>query len=325
MMIVYVPRGGGLERVELGPDPALPSDFVWIDLIAPTPQEDRLVETRIGGAVPTREEMVEIEPSSRLYAEDGARYMTASLLCAVEGAKPYLTAVTFILTAKALVTVRYDEPKSFTLFSSRACKASASGLQTPEMVLLGLFDTIVDRLADILEHVGSDIDELSHVAFERAGAQSYRKPYQQLLKMIGRKGDLLSKSRESLVTVQRVILYLAAEIDGAKPTKELKAQLRSMQRDVAALTEHADFLMNKVTFLLDAMLGMVSLAQNDIVKLFSVMAVVFLPPTLVASIYGMNFTVMPELAWVYGYPFALALMLVAAVVPYLIFKWRRWL
>ena len=325
MLNVYVARAGGLERLEPVPGAPLPDDVVWIDLVSPTPDEDRLVEARIAASVPTREEMVEIEPSSRLYVEDGARYMTASLLCRVETKMPQLTAVTFILTATTLVTVRYDDPKPFALFAARACKANGPSERSPDAVLMGLFDAIVDRLADILEHVGADVDELSHLIFQRAGAQAYRKPYQELLKMIGRKGDLLSKTRESLVTLQRVVLYLSAEVEGVKPSKEIKAQLRPMQRDVASLTEHADFLNNKVMFLLDAMLGMVSLAQNDIVKLFSVMAVVFLPPTLVASIYGMNFDVMPELKWEFGYPAALVLMLISAVVPYLIFKWRRWL
>lgn len=325
MITVYAARVGALEKLEASGE-RLPDDVVWVDLLEPTPDEERIVEAAIGAGVPTRDEMVEIEPSSRLYAEHGARYMTASLLCRVEDAMPKLSAVTFILTERMLVTVRYDDPKPFALFASRACKgAPAPATRNPEMVLVGLFDAVVDRLADILEHIGADVDELSHVIFQRAGAQAYRKPYQELLKIIGRKGDINSKARESLVTLQRVFLYLTAEVDGVKPSKELKTQLRTLQRDAASLTEHASFLNDKITFLLDAMLGMVGLAQNDIVKLFSVMAVVFLPPTLVASIYGMNFEAMPELKWPHGYPFALALMLTSAVVPYLIFKWRRWL
>lgn len=323
MMIVYAAREGALAVVE-PIDGQLPEDVVWIDLIAPTPEEDKLVEAAIGASVPTRDEMIEIEPSSRLYVEGGARYMTASVLSAVDEAIPKLAAVTFILAKRALVTVRYDYPKPFEMFASRACKAQA-GERTPEAVLAGLFDAIVDRVADVLEHIGADVDDLSHIIFQRAGSQAYRKPYQELLKMIGRKGDLNSKARESLVTLQRVFLYLTAEIDGVKPSKETKSQIRTLQRDAASLTEHAGFLNDKITFLLDAMLGMVGLAQNDIVKLFSVMAVVFLPPTLVASIYGMNFEMMPELKWPHGYPFALGVMLVSAILPYLFFKWRRWL
>jgi magnesium transporter len=323
MIIVYAAREGALAQVALT-EGRVPDDAVWIDLLEPTPEEDKLVEAAVGASVPTRDEMVEIEPSSRLYVESGARYMTASVLCNVDTATPVLSAVTFIVTKQALVTVRYDDPKPFQIYSTRACKAQA-GERTPEAVLIGLFDAIVDRVADILEHVGADVDNLSRIIFQRTGSQAYRKPYQELLKAIGRKGDLTSKSRESLVTLQRVFLYLTAEIEGAKPSKETKSQIRTLQRDAASLTEHASFLNDKVTFLLDAMLGMVGLAQNDIVKLFSVMAVVFLPPTLVASIYGMNFELMPELKWAYGYPFALGLMVVSAILPYLFFKWRRWL
>ena len=191
--------------------------------------------------------------------------------------------------------------------------------------MIGLFDAVIDRIADILEQVGEEVETLSQTIFRRAGQQAYRKPYQDLLKRIGAKGDVNAKARESLVTLQRVLLYFAAEIDGSKPAKETLKQLKPMQRDLSALIEHSSFLHGKITFLLDAMLGMVGLAQNDIVKLFSVMAVVFMPPTLIASIYGMNFEHMPELRWLYGYPYALILMLVAAILPYLIFKWRRWL
>jgi magnesium transporter len=326
MLIAYASRTGGLQRIDTAPGVELPPETVWIDLFEPTPEEDRFVEASVGVSVPTREEMVEIEPSSRLYAEGAGRYMTASLICNIDQADPYLSAITFILTPRALVTVRYDTPKPFELFASRACKAQgAAAYDTPVGVLIALFDAVVDRVADILEFVGSEVDQLSRTIFRRVGAQAYRKPYYDLLKQIGRRGDLNSKARESLVTLQRVLFYLSTEVDGTKPSKELKGQLRAMQRDVSFLTEHATFLNDKITFLLDAMLGMVSLAQNDIVKLFSVMAVVFLPPTLVGTVYGMNFEQMPELKWVFGYPFALLLMLISAIVPYLFFKWRRWL
>ena len=327
MLIAFAARGGIMTRVEASIDAPLPDDVVWIDLLRPTPQEDAFVEQTIGASVPTREEMVEIEPSSRLYVEGAGRYMTALLLCAADKATPRLSAVTFILTERALVTVRYDEPKPFEWFAARVCKTRATspfGLK-PEGLLLGLFDAIIDRVADILEHVGDEVDTLSQTIFRRTGASAYRKPYQDLFKQIGAKGDLNSKARESLVTLQRVLLYFTAEIDGRKPPKETLKLVKPMQRDVASLVEHANFPNDKITFLLDAMLGMVGLAQNDIVKLFSVMAVVFMPPTLVASIYGMNFKYMPELEWPHGYPFALLLMLVCAVLPYLIFKWRRWL
>lgn len=127
------------------------------------------------------------------------------------------------------------------------------------------------------------------------------------------------------MSIGRLVTFVTAEADSVKWSKEMRAQLKTMQRDVASLTDHASYLSNKITFVLDAMLGVVNLEQNNIIKLFSVMAVVLMPPTLIASIYGMNFKMMPELDWPHGYPFALALMVMAAVLPYVFFKWKRWL
>ena len=163
-----------------------------------------------------------------------------------------------------------------------------------------------------------------HLRAGRRGADRSR-TYNDILKTIGRKGDLTSKVRESLVSIGRLLLFLANEADGMRWAKDMRAQLKAMQRDVQSLSDHATYLTNKITFLLDAMLGVVSLEQNNIIKIFSVAAVVFMPPTLVASIYGMNFKHMPELDWEFGYPIAIVLMLVAAVLPYFFFKWKKWL
>lgn len=325
MLTVYAARPSGLERAEIEAGLALPEKAVWLDLMAPTPEEDRLVEAAVGVSVPTREEMAEIEVSSRVYVENGARYMTATLICGSDTERPFTTNVTFILAAGHLVTVRYDEPRAFPMFAARACKASGSPA-TAQGVLLGLLETVVDRTADVIEYVGADIDRVSARIFDREAERvSRKKSYQGVLKSLGRKDDLLSKARESLVTVSRVITFLSAEIEGLKTGKDAKGQLRMLQRDVQSINDYAAFLGNKVTFLLDALVGMVSIEQNDIIKLFSVVAVVLMPPTLVASIYGMNFTHMPELEWRFGYPMALVMMVISAILPYVFFKWRRWL
>ena len=323
MLSVYVPHGTTLERIAVEPGSSLPENSVWIDMITPSVQEDRLVEQLIGIAIPTREEMQEIEVSSRLYVENGARYMTATLMCQSDTATPKTTAVTFILSGHRLVTVRYDDPRPFAIVEhklARACPAKVSG----DDVLMDLLDAVIDRSADILERIGGEVDQVSHSIFEpEQGAQ--RPSYNDVLKTLGRKGDLTSKVRESLVSIGRLLLFLANEADNMKWPKDTRTQLQSMQRDVVSLSDHATYLTNKITFLLDAMLGVVNLQQNNIIKIFSVAAVVLMPPTLVASIYGMNFKHMPELDWTFGYPLALVLMLVAAVLPYLYFKWRKWL
>jgi magnesium transporter len=206
---------------------------------------------------------------------------------------------------------------------ARSCPPGITG----EMVLMELLDAVIDRNADILERAGSDMDAISHEIFEPGGGTrtGHAKRYSDILIAIGRKGDLTSKVRESLVSIGRVVTFVAAAVDGVKWSKDMREQLKTMQRDVASLTDHASYLSNKITFVLDAMLGVVNLEQNNIIKLFSVMAVVLMPPTLIASIYGMNFRSMPELEWAHGYSYALVAMLLAAAGPYVYFKWKKWL
>jgi magnesium transporter len=250
--------------------------------------------------------------------------MTATLMCRSDTVSPKTTPVTFILAGHRLVTVRYDDPKPFAIIGNklaRSCSANVTG----ESVFVDLLDAVIDRSADILERIGAEVDQISLAIFEPDDAESPLE-YNDILKQLGRKGDLTSKVRESLVSIGRLLLFLANEADTMRWAKDTRAQLKSMQRDVGSLSDHATYLTNKVTFLLDALLGSVSIKQNDIIKIFSIAAVVFMPPTLVASIYGMNFHHgMIELQWEYGYPFALVLMVLAAVVPYLIFKWRKWI
>ncbi len=325
MLWVYVPRGTSLDRLTVTSDADVPDSAVWFDLVTPGLQEDKIVERRVGIAVPTREEMQEIEVTSRLYVENGARYMTATLMCQSDTDRPKTTPVTFILSGHRLITVRYDEPRPFMIVGSklgRLCSPAVNG----ESVLMDLLDAVIDRAADILERIGAEVDQVSHDIFEPEGAPGGRsKSYHVILKTIGRKGDLTSKVRESLVSIGRLLLYLANEADSMRWAKEPRAQLRGMQRDVQSLSDHAAYLSNKIQFLLDALLGMVTLDQNNVIKIFSVAAVVLLPPSLVATIYGMNFKNMPELDWVLGYPMALLLMLMAAVLPYFFFKWKKWL
>jgi magnesium transporter len=325
MLFAHVLRGASLVRIEVKEGEPCPPDAVWIDLVAPTAEEDRIVEQAIGVMVPTREEMAEIEISSRLYIENGARYMTATLLFNTETEKPGTTAITFIIAGNRLVTVRYDEPKPFTYLAGKLSKACAANT-TGSSIMVELLDAIIDRVADILEKLAAEVDKVSGRVFERNAARDDpNQRYQAILRTIGRKGDLLSKARESLVSLNRLVLFFTNEAEAVGLPKDQRTHLKSVARDITSLTDHAHFLANKITFLLDATLGMVSLQQNNVIKLFSVMAVTLMPPTLIASIYGMNFKHMPELDLVYGYPLALVAMIFAAIGPYLFFKWKRWL
>jgi len=325
MLWVYVPRGTSLDRVAVTSTDHLPENAVWFDLVNPHQPEDKLVEQKVGIAVPTREEMQEIEVTSRLYVENGARYMTATLMCQSDSDTPKTTPVTFILSGHRLITVRYDEPRPFLMVGNKLARTCSPAV-TGESVLMDLLDAVIDRAADILERVGVEVDQISHDIFEPEDARADRtRSYNQILRAIGRKGDLASKVRESLVSIGRLLLYLANEADTMRWAKEARAQLRGMQRDVQSLSDHAAYLSNKIQFLLDAMLGVVTIEQNNIIKIFSVAAVALMPPTLIASIYGMNFKHMPELDWRFGYPVAILLMVLAAALPYYFFKWKKWL
>jgi magnesium transporter len=324
MLSINVPCGATLERLNFEAGGKFPDGAVWLDLHSPTPAEYKLVERALGIALPTREEMQEIEVTSRLYVENGARFMTATLMCQSDTDVPRTTPVTFILSGHRLVTMRYDEPKPFAIVGAKLARLCPPNI-TGETVLMDLLDAVIDRAADILERIGSDVDAISHEILESEGGMSRGRSFKEMLKSIGRRGDHTSKVRESLVSIGRLLLYLAAEADTMKWAKDQRAAIKGMQRDVQSLSDHATYLSQKISFLLDAMLGVVSLEQNNIIKIFSVAAVVFMPPTLIASIYGMNFKHMPELDFDFGYPFALVLMLLAAVLPYFFFRWMKWL
>jgi magnesium transporter len=325
MLWVYVPRGASLERMPITSGAAVAENAIWFDLVNPNLEEDKVVERQVGISIPTREEMQEIEVTSRLYVENGARYMTATLMCQSDTMTPKTTPVTFILSDHRLITVRYDDPRPFMIVGNKLARLCPPAV-TGEAVLIDLLDAVIDRAADILERIGSEVDQISHDIFEpEAEGADRTRSYNEILKAIGKKGDLASKVRESLVSIGRLLLFLANEADSMRWAKEQRAQVRGMQRDVHSLSDHAAYLSNKIQFLLDAMLGVVTIEQNNVIKIFSVAAVALMPPTLIASIYGMNFKHMPELDWSLGYPIAIALMLFAAALPYLFFKWKKWL
>jgi magnesium transporter len=298
-------------------------DVVWWDLINPERSEETSLEKLLGLELPTKDEMQEIEISSRLYSEDGGHFMTALVPSHTDADDAVIQPITFILCDHRLVTIRYTEPRAFTTFPQRAEK-SGLGLSGGESILLSLLDAIVDRLADILERAGREIDAISKAVFGQKGAEGRKDAsYKATLEEIGRKGDLTSSIRDSLATLERVLAFLGPKLPQGK--KDLRDQLKALVSDVRSLTDHSGFMAQKITFLLDATLGLINIEQNAIIKIFSVAAVVFLPPTLVASLYGMNFDIMPELKWTYGYPWAIALMILSAVLPYLYFKRRGWL
>lgn len=319
-------RGDRLVHQELGPDEPIPAGAIWIDLLNPTTPEDGRVEQHLGISIPTREEMHDLEPSEIIYAENGAHYMTMRVICQSDTNVPRLADVTFILTEQALVTVRYDQPGAFNIFLNRVGKPGGCSLE-PAGVIEGLIDAITDRAAEVLRGVGDRIDLRSRQIFDGNSATVEQgRAYQAVVRKIGQYEHIISNVRESMVSVERVLLYLSANFKRAKKASSgFAPEWRSSIRDVQAIEEHATFLSSKLQFMLGATLGLVSIEQNKIIKLFSVVSVVLMPPTLVASIYGMNFKLMPELDWQFGYPIALVMMVIFAVLPYLFFRWKKWL
>ena len=298
-------------------------DAIWIDLLSPSKAEENKVNACVGQSFPTRAEMVEIELSSRLYKEDGALFMTAIMLAQSDSPDPLLDPVTFVLTDHQLITVRYIEPQSFRFFIAHMKKLDISH-RDASSILIELLDAAVDRLADILELVGIRLESYSKTIFRPLNDVSAKLDYQQLIQQIGANGDLNTKASESLLSFNRLISFFS-QTASSRIDNEGQLRLASLGKDIVSLSDHANFLSTKINFLLDATLGMVSIEQNNIIKIFSVAAVIFLPPTLVASIYGMNFNFMPELSWKYGYIYAIGMILFAAWLPYKYFKHRKWL
>jgi magnesium transporter len=306
---------------------SIPDEATWIDMEEPTRAEEQLVERCIKVNVPTKAEMAEIEPSSRLYEKNGALYMTVSALRGVDEHLPTTTPIGFVLAGNRLVTIRYATPKPVRTFENHARR-------DPELVrdgptaLVRLLDAIIDRLADEIEQVSARMEELSGEIFQERPDER-RIPAAKLtalLTSIGRTQTLLAKIRYSAVSTLRMLSFLAgSNLIHEEQQKEARHHLASLTADVTSLSEHASFLSDNLTFLLDASLGLISIEQNAAMKLFSWAAVVFLPPTLIAGIFGMNFHYMPELSWRLGYPLSLALMLATAVGPYLYFKKRGWI
>lgn len=324
----YTIEQGALVPHSKDSPPSQMEKAMWFDLFEPTKEEEQLVEHYLGINVPTYDEMREIESSSRLYIENNTVFTSAMVMTHTDSDEPQSHAISFILSQKKLITVRYSNPYSFRVASTRNDDEERV-INSGYGILMLLLETITARLADILENASHQLDEVNRLLFrpaihDRAARLKAKPDYEDMLRRIGIYGDVFSKAQESLLTIQRLIAFASQGVSPRWSSHELE-RVETTFKDMSALTEYINFQSSKVNFLLDATLGMVSIEQSGIIKIFSVASVVFLPPTLVASLYGMNFKHMPELHWVGGYPFAIVLMILAALVPYWYFKKKRWL
>lgn len=299
-------------------------EAIWIDLFDPLQAEIELVEKYLNLEIPTRSDMEEIETSSRLYQENSFLFMIATMFARSDTMNLKLDPVTFILTDKSLITVRYIELQSFDLFLAHRRKNDYPN-DDSILLFIALLEANIDCLADIIEFTGHRLEDYSRKIFHPQTERDTPKPdYRQFLQQLGLNGDLNSKTRESLMIFNRLVSFFK-QTAGARIHIAEQTRLSTLSNDVLTLSDHATFIANKVIFLLEATLGMVNIEQNNIIKIFSVAAVIFLPPTLIASFYGMNFHFIPELSWKFGYLYVIGLMLLSSWLPYRYFKYRKWL
>ncbi|MEO6432362.1 MAG: magnesium transporter CorA family protein [Sphingomicrobium sp.] len=325
MLRVFGPGCGG--KIIDATREKIPAKASWIDLEEPTEAEEALVERCLGIDIPTHAELAEIEPSSRLYERDGALFMTISALTGVTEGEPTTVPIGFVLAGKRLVTVRHATPKPILAFLDHAQREPDLVKDGPT-ALLRLLDALVDRLADELEVAAAEMEVISTSVFARKLEARRIKADEltQRLTQVGRTQTLVARARYSAVTTGRMLSFLLGS--GMWSEGKHRAQrnhLESIAVDARALTEHASFLTDSLTFLLDATLGLISIEQNAAMKLFSWVAAVFLPPSVVAGFFGMNFHYFPALAWAPGSHAGLIIMIGSAILPYAYFKWRRWI
>jgi magnesium transporter len=321
MIAGFAPAGGRLRPV--GDSLADLEGLAWIDLLNPSAEEETMLEAQLGVDIPTREEMHRFEVSGRLYREDDAVVMTATLPARTDSDDLLMAPVAFVIAGGKLITVRYHEPRVFKTFPQRAAESNV-GCANGETVFVALLEATVDRLTDILERAEEEVDGISRAIFRSEQPKSMRHDLMNTLQLIGRKGDLCSNIQVCLLSLQRLAGFWS-QVLADQGAKDLRGRVRTLEHYLESLGDHSSFVSQKVTFLLDATLGMINIEQSDIIKIFSIAAGVCLPPTLIASIYGMNFTFMPELRWPYGYPMAALLMLASALLPFWYFKRRGWL
>jgi len=327
MLSVYCLTPAGLKRLERTTNAPLPEEAVWLDLLEPTPDEEKLVEQRLGLDIPTREEMRDIESSSRLYEDGGALYLTATLVTRLDTQLPENSQITFILRGTRLVTNRYVDPLPLRRFVAHTERHPLANT-TSQAVLAGVLESIVERIADVIERVSSDMDAASVDVFNRGtlpGGKIRRsqRDYRKLLEIIGQSGELIAKTRESLASLSRLLAF--AQQSTAQVPQEVRTRLRTLSHDVVAMSDHASFLATNLNFLLDATLGMINIDQNNILKIFSMVTVFLLPPSVIGAVFGMNFAHIPAAAQPWGFWGALGLMVVSAVLPYLLFRRKGWL
>jgi magnesium transporter len=307
-------------------DPAGTSSLAgrtWVDLIDPTAAERASFEGAFGLRVPAKDELGEIEATSRLQIDKSALYMTAPLILAAEG-EPWIPAPAgFVLSKQVLLTIRSGKSAAF----DAVAKEFTGEKFEPSMAFACILEELVDHLADLLEVSGRDLDEASHVIFRQDNAKRLSHEtamLRQLMLRTGRTSERMSRIHYTLVCLDRMAKFT---VDRARDwlAQDIVARLQAVSSDIASLVQFSEGLVSRVQLLQDAATGIINIDQNDVMKVLTIASVVGIPPVLVVGIYGMNFKNMPELSWTYGYEYGLALVVITALVPLLWFKWKDWI
>ena len=306
-----------LSRMEMESGNTSLAPSVWIDLIEPDEQEREYVQAELGQSLATRPELEDIEASARFFEDEDGLHIHSFFFYEDADDHAGNATVAFTIRDDRLFTLRERELPAFRLYRMRARNQTLIDGNAFEL-LLDLFETKIEQLADEIENIYTALEKLSRVIMEGQQGEEYDEALSRLAEL----EDIGWKVRLCLMDTQRALNFLVRK--ARLPVNQLE-QAREILRDIDSLLPHNESLFQKVNFLMQAAMGFISIEQNRIIKIFSVVSVVFLPPTLVASSYGMNFEFMPELKWTFGYPGAIVLMILAALAPYLYFKRRNWL
>lgn len=316
MLMAFTLSKGILEQVAINAAADLVPEIIWVDAINPNEEERDWLRSAYNQELPTIDDLYEIEATSRFYENEFGLHISSYFLNYADEDSENISAA-FVFNGDRLFTLREEELAAFRLFRLRARKGLVN-LTNSKSILLGLFETKVENLADILERVAADLEATSKQVLGNAEQDDM----ESLLTDIATREDINGKVRISMMDLQRMLyLLLRSGILNAEQSE----RLRDIIRDSESLIANTAFLFDKIKFLLDTTLGFINVNQNKIIKIFSVASVVFLPPTMVASIYGMNFDIMPELSWRFGYAWAIGVMALSAVAPFFYFKRRKWL
>lgn len=321
--LYFLDESNKIKHSEHDPNLPIDEDPIWIDLYNITPAEERLVEAYLGIDIPTKQEMIDRAVSKRLYVENGATYTTAMMIAKSDERLPRSDPITFVIYKNCLITVRYSQPQTFIKFTEHFTEHPFETKPNAQSLYVGLMDAAVDRLTSILEKARTNIDKTANIIFQLQNKKDKVSiNYRGILTQIGTTGRLIAKAMESSVSMQRTMTF-ATQSASVEWEQNHLDRIEVLLKDLDALGDYADFLSNETSFLLDATLGVINIEQNDVMKIFSIVSIIFMPPTLVASIYGMNFRLMPEIDWEAGYFYAIGLMLFSAILSYRFFKKQK--